>query len=54
MKGRQQVIVIRTSPELCFEVVATAGRRLEKHSETEWLVASVSMVANNCVSRTRT
>jgi hypothetical protein len=38
VKLSQQVIVIDAHPELCFEVVAAAGRRLEKRSETEWLV----------------
>ena len=38
MKLRQQTIVIDAPPELCFEVVAAAGRRLEKRSDTEWLV----------------
>jgi hypothetical protein len=34
VKLRQQTIVIDVPPELCFEVVAAAGRRLER-SETE-------------------
>jgi hypothetical protein len=38
VKLRQQTIVIDAPPELCFEVVAAAGRRLEKRSETEWVV----------------
>jgi len=38
VKLSQQDIVIDAHPELCFEVVAAAGRRLEKRSETEWLV----------------
>lgn len=39
---RQQDIIIDAAPELCFEVVAAAGRRLEKRSETEWLVEYVT------------
>lgn len=42
MKLRQQTIVIDAPSELCFEVVAAAGRRLEKRSETEWLVEYVT------------
>lgn len=42
MKLRQQDIVIDAAPELCFEVVAAAGRRLEKRSETEWVVEYVT------------
>lgn len=42
MRLGQQDIVIDAVPELCFEVVAGAGRRLEKRSETEWLVEYVT------------
>jgi hypothetical protein len=35
---RRQEIVVNAAPELCFEVVAAAGRRLEKRSDTEWVV----------------
>ncbi|MPZ93036.1 MAG: hypothetical protein GEU68_15700 [Actinobacteria bacterium] len=38
MNLRRQSIVIAAPQELCFEVVAAAGRRLEKRSEVEWLV----------------
>jgi uncharacterized protein YndB with AHSA1/START domain len=38
VKLRQQTIVIDAPPELCFEVVAAAGRRLEKRSDTGWVV----------------
>lgn len=42
MRLRQQDIVVNAAPELCFEVVAAAGRRLEKRSETEWVVEYVT------------
>jgi hypothetical protein len=42
LRLRQQDIVIDATPELSFEVVAAAGRRLEKRSETEWLVEYVT------------
>lgn len=42
MRLRPQSIVVAAPPELCFEVVAAAGRRLEKRSETEWLVEYVT------------
>lgn len=42
MRLRQQDIVINAAPELCFEVVAAAGRRLEKRSDTEWVVEFVT------------
>lgn len=42
MKLREQDVVIDAHPELCFEVVAAAGRRLEKRSDTEWLVEFVT------------
>lgn len=45
MRLRQQDVVIEAAPELCFEVVAAAGRRLEKRSETEWLVEYVTEVS---------
>lgn len=38
MRLRQQEIVIDAAPELCFDVVAAAGRLLEKRSDTEWVV----------------
>lgn len=38
MRLRQQDIVVNAAQELCFEVVAAAGRRLEERSETEWVV----------------
>ena len=38
MNLRRQSIVIAAPRELCFEVVAAAGRRLEKRSEVEWVV----------------
>jgi hypothetical protein len=39
---RNQDIVIEAVPELCFEVVSAAGRRLETRSETEWVVEYVT------------
>ena len=42
MKLRQQEVVVDAIPELCFEVVAAAGRRLETRSETEWVVEYVT------------
>jgi uncharacterized protein YndB with AHSA1/START domain len=42
VKLDHQVIVIDAPSELCFEVVATAGRRLEKRSDTEWVVEFVT------------
>lgn len=38
MKLSDQSVVVDAPRELCFEVVAAAGRRLEKHSEKEWVV----------------
>lgn len=38
MKLSDQSIVVDAPRELCLEVVAAAGRRLEKHSEKEWVV----------------
>lgn len=38
MKLRQQTVVVDAPRALCFEVVAAAGRRLEKRSESEWVV----------------
>jgi uncharacterized membrane protein len=38
LKLREQSIVIEAPSALCFEVVAAAGRRLEKRSEHEWIV----------------
>ncbi len=38
MKLSDQAVVINAPRELCFEVVAAAGRRLEKRSDTEWIV----------------
>lgn len=42
MKLRPQDIVVNAAQLLCFEVVAAAGRRLEKRSETEWVVEYVT------------
>lgn len=38
MNLREQGVVVNAPRELCFEVVAAAGRRLEKRSDTEWIV----------------
>ena len=38
MRLSDQSVVVDASRELCFEVVAAAGRRLEQRSETEWVV----------------
>lgn len=38
MQLKKQQIDIDAPRELCFEVVAAAGRRLEKRSESEWIV----------------
>ncbi len=43
MKLRQQAITIDAPVELCFEVVAGGGRRLEKRSEKEWVVEFVTV-----------
>jgi polyketide cyclase/dehydrase/lipid transport protein len=43
---RRQEIVINAAPELCFEVVAAAGRRLEKRSDTEWVVEYSTQAGN--------
>lgn len=45
MKLRSQTIAVDAPRELCFEVVAAAGRRLEKRSEREWVVEFTSAVA---------
>lgn len=42
MKLRDQAILIDAPCELCFEVVAAAGRCLEKRSDTEWVVEFVT------------
>jgi uncharacterized protein YndB with AHSA1/START domain len=42
MRLRQQEVVVDAIPELCFDVVAAAGRRREKRSETEWVVEYVT------------
>lgn len=49
MRLRQQHIVIDAAPELCVEVVAAAGRRLEKRSDTEWVVEFVTQVGDRDV-----
>lgn len=46
MKLRAQSIVIDAPRELCFEVVAAAGKRLEKHSDEEWVVEFVTQTGN--------
>jgi hypothetical protein len=46
VKLRQQSIVIDAPPALCFEVVAAGGRRLEKRSETEWVVEFTTAVGD--------
>lgn len=38
MRLSDQEIEIRAPRELCFEVVAAAGRVLERRSDTEWVV----------------
>ena len=38
MKLSDQSVVVDAPRELCFEVVAAAGRRLAKRSEKEWVV----------------
>jgi hypothetical protein len=38
VKLRAQAIVINAPRALCFEVVAVAGRRLEKRSDDQWIV----------------
>ncbi len=38
MRLSDQSVVVDAPRKLCFEVVAAAGRRLEKRSEKEWVV----------------
>jgi hypothetical protein len=38
MRLKTQTIRIDAPRELCFEVVAAAGRRIEKRTESEWVV----------------
>ena len=42
MKLGKQKITIEAPRELCFEVVAAAGKRVEKSSQTEWVVEFVT------------
>lgn|GEM_PF-1412963 len=49
MKLRAQSIAIAAPRELCFEVVAAAGKRLEKRSEEEWVVEFVTEVGGRTV-----
>lgn len=42
MKLSDRSIVINAPRELCFEVVAAAGKRLEKRSEEQWVVEFVT------------
>ena len=44
-----QTIIIDAPRELCFEVVAAAGRRLKKRSEVEWVVEFVTEAAGRQV-----
>lgn len=45
-----QSAVIRAPQELCFEVVAAAGRRLEKRSKNEWVVEFTTRVGDRTVT----
>ena len=47
MRLRKRDIVVNAAPGMCFEVVAAAGRRLEKRSETEWVVEYVTEAAGH-------
>ena len=38
---REQGVVVDPTPELCFGVVAAAGRRLENRSERGWVVEQI-------------
>ncbi len=46
MKLRDQSVIVDAPRELCFEVVAAAGRRVEKRSETEWVVEFTTPAGN--------
>ena len=46
MKLSDQSVVVDAPRELCFEVVAAAGRRLEKHSEKEWVVEFTTLAGD--------
>jgi hypothetical protein len=43
---RSHSIVISAPQELCFELVAAAGRLLEKRSESEWVVEFATQSGN--------
>jgi hypothetical protein len=42
MRLSTQTTIIEAPRELCFEVVAAGGRRVEKRSESEWVVEFVT------------
>jgi uncharacterized protein YndB with AHSA1/START domain len=42
MRLKTQTITITAPRDLCFEVVAAGGRRLEKRTESEWVVEFVT------------
>lgn len=46
MKLSDQSVVVDAPRELCFEVVAAAGRRLEKQSEKEWVVEFTTLAGD--------
>ncbi len=49
MKLTDQDVVINAPRELCYEVVAAAGRRLEKRSDKEWVVEFKTRVGDRDV-----
>ncbi len=49
VKLRDQAVVVNAPRELCFEVVAAAGRRLEKRSDREWIVEFMTEVGSRRV-----
>ncbi|MGH2751847.1 MAG: hypothetical protein ACRDK3_13390 [Actinomycetota bacterium] len=49
MQLTDRSVVVDASRELCFEVVAAAGRRLEKRSDTEWIVEFMTQTGSSQV-----
>jgi hypothetical protein len=45
MRLSTQTTIIEAPRELCFEVVAAGGRRVEKRTESEWVVEFVTEAA---------